>query len=125
MAHGGHVCRRTGTTVGRWSCGSAKTWASRPNPSASIADWPDAEAVAILRRVAGGRVVLVERIPRVDDDHDLAFDLQMYTMFGGGERSRHEFAALAERAGLRVDSVTEVRDGLYLIEACDGAATIG
>lgn len=84
-------------------------------------DWPDAEAVAILTRVAEAagdrRILLVERLPSEHDhDHDLAYDLQMYARFGGGGRDLDEYAALAERAGLHLHGVTELRAGRHLLE---------
>ncbi|WP_018656151.1 siderophore-interacting protein [Actinomadura flavalba] len=83
-------------------------------------DWPDAEAVAILRRVAeaarGARVVLVERLA---DDHahpDLAFDLMMYAVFGSGERDLPAYTALAAQAGLEVTGATPLGEGLHLLD---------
>ncbi|MET7640092.1 siderophore-interacting protein [Streptomyces sp. NPDC005438] len=84
-------------------------------------DWPDAEVVAILRGVAeaaGDRpVYLVERLASASDDHhDVDFDLQMYAVFGSGERDRDEFAALAARAGLELVEARPLRDTLHLVE---------
>jgi hypothetical protein len=84
-------------------------------------DWPDEEAVAILTRVAaaarGRRVVLLERLATPsDDDLTAAFDLQMYTVFGSGERDRDEFAELAGRAGLHLESATPIHANLHVIE---------
>ncbi|MFG3257917.1 SIP domain-containing protein [Streptomyces sp. NPDC048172] len=84
-------------------------------------DWPDAEATAILRRVAEAvgdrRVVLVERLVTADlDDHEAAFDLHMYAVFGSGERTREEYASLAASAGLRLDRTVRIRDGLHMLE---------
>lgn len=85
-------------------------------------DWPDAEAAAILTRVAeaarGRRVVLIERLAGVDEeeDHDTGFDLQMYALFGSGERTEADWTALASRAGLRTLGTVRLHDNLYLIE---------
>ncbi|MFC5751426.1 SIP domain-containing protein [Actinomadura rugatobispora] len=84
-------------------------------------DWPDEEAVAILTRVAeaarGRRVVVLERVATpADEAGTAAFDLQMYTVFGSGERDRDEFAALGERAGLRLESATRIHANLHAIE---------
>ena len=83
-------------------------------------DWPDAESVAILRGAAAAAgsapIHLIERLPSLDDhDHDLAFDLQLFATFGGGERDQSEYAALAAQAGLRLDRVTALTDELYLL----------
>lgn len=84
-------------------------------------DWPDAEVVAILRRVAEvageSRVVLVERIiGEHDDANDLIFDLQMHTVFASGERTERDWSALADQSGLRLTGTTQVRESLFLIE---------
>lgn len=83
-------------------------------------DWPDAECVSILRRlaVAAGPapIHLVERLPEAaDHTEDLAFDLQLYTVFGGGARSRREYATLADRAGLRLTDAVPLTDELHLL----------
>jgi NADPH-dependent ferric siderophore reductase len=82
-------------------------------------DWPDAEAKAILRRIAevagAAPIHIIERLPSADDhDHDLTFDLQLYATFGGGERTQAEYAALAEQAGMRLDQVRQLNEELYL-----------
>lgn len=85
-------------------------------------DWPDAECVAILQRLAeaasrreGARVVLVERLPEPDPhDHDLMLDLALFATFGGGERSQAEYAELASRAGLALESVEPIGAELFL-----------
>lgn len=90
-------------------------------------DWPDAEATAILARIAEavgvGRVVVVERIHPSDDpphDHDVAFDLQMHAVFGGGERTGEQYATLAQAAGLRhlaTSAVDEEMAALQFVRA--------
>ncbi|MGI5327709.1 SIP domain-containing protein [Actinomadura nitritigenes] len=86
-------------------------------------DWPDEEAATILSRAAeaaagtDARVLLIERLP--DDephDHDAIFDLKMYAVFGSGERTRDEYAAMAEHAGLRLETITRLHDTMHLIE---------
>ena len=83
-------------------------------------DWPDGAAGDILRRAASaaghdGRVVLVERI--VDDDEpNTASDLRMRVLFGGSERTREQFEALAQAAGLRLVDVVPAGMGLSLLE---------
>ncbi|MBA0050951.1 siderophore-interacting protein [Streptomyces sp. AJS327] len=84
-------------------------------------DWPDAEATAILRRVAAAaddrRVVLFERISGDHDDaQDIVFDLQMHTVFASGERTEADWAELARGAGLRLTGTTRVRENFFMIE---------
>jgi SAM-dependent methyltransferase len=88
-----------------------------------VHDWPDDAAVAILRRCAealpaGGRVLLVERVP--DPDHPtrdhVVMDLRMLVVFGARERTRAEFAELARRAGLVLTSVEDAAHGLSFVE---------
>ncbi|HLR85850.1 MAG TPA: siderophore-interacting protein [Nocardioidaceae bacterium] len=85
-------------------------------------DWPDQDAIALLRRAAeaGPRVVLVERLARPTDDHDAAFDLTMTVLFGGGERTRPQVDDLASQAGLRVISSRPVGETLHLFELAHG-----
>lgn len=83
-------------------------------------DWPDAEATAILHRVAtaaaGAPVHVVERRPTAEDhDHDLIADLQLYNVFGGGERTVDDFADLAHRVGLQLVDVRPVPEELQLL----------
>jgi 2,7-dihydroxy-5-methyl-1-naphthoate 7-O-methyltransferase len=71
-----------------------------------LADWPDAEAIALLRRCAeaarpaGGRVVVVNGV--TPGDPSGWGDLLMMVLVGGRERGRDEFTALAAAAGLTV-----------------------
>lgn len=87
-------------------------------------DWPDDDAVAILRRCAaaltgGGRVVLVERV--LDDvaaapaepGQLLASqrDLAMLLLLDAGERTASEFRALGAAAGLRTTGTAPLVPG--------------
>lgn len=72
-------------------------------------DWPDEEAVAILRRCAeaagpGGRVMVIESIGDGEVKHT-GMDLRMLALYAARERNVAEFTALAERAGLRCAAV--------------------
>lgn len=88
-----------------------------------VHDWPDAHASLIMQRCAdaarpSGRVILVERL--VDEaqphpDH-ARMDLMMLVMFGGAERTRTEFAALAAQSGLRLVDTRPIGHGLSFIE---------
>jgi hypothetical protein len=84
-------------------------------------NWPDAEAVAVLKRLAaaaeGAPIVIVERLTGgAENDADLASDLLMYAVFGAGERSADEFAALAGEAGLELVSTRQVLGALSTLE---------
>lgn len=84
-----------------------------------VHDWDDARAVALLGRVreampAHGRLFLVEPV-LAEDVADLAgqrgmlmSDLNMLVCTGGRERTRAEFAALLDAAGLRLVDVVPV-----------------
>ncbi|RII17113.1 NADPH-dependent ferric-chelate reductase [Streptomyces sp. YIM 130001] len=83
-------------------------------------DWPDAESTAILRRAAeaagAGTVALLERLAKdSDDDHEMIFDLQMYALFGSGERSQAEYTALAAEAGLVPTAAHRIHEDLHLL----------
>jgi hypothetical protein len=73
-----------------------------------IHDWDDGSAVQILRncRLAmnrKGRLLLVGVVVPEDDAHCFSklFDLNMMVMTGGRERTRAEFAALLNTAGVQ------------------------
>lgn len=83
-------------------------------------DWDDDDAVTILDccRAAvpeGGRVLVIEQPFDVTRNSDL--DLRMLVFFGGRERTRQEYEALAAKAGLRVASWRPLRDGMWLMDA--------
>jgi hypothetical protein len=89
-------------------------------------DWDDEKSIAILARIveampANATVMVVERImpDRVDRKTGLVqADLNMLVFNGGVERTRDEWARLAERAGLTVVRTTLVEDWyrFYAIE---------
>jgi O-methyltransferase/methyltransferase family protein len=91
---------------------------------AIIHDWDDERATAILRRCAeamneNGTVLVIEHdlgAPNEDPIPKLG-DLQMLVAPGGRERSREEYAALFETAGLRMSDVVPVRGGWAIFEA--------
>jgi SAM-dependent methyltransferase len=84
-------------------------------------DWNDDEARRILQRCRaslrpGGVVYLVENL--LDEDPGAALlDLSMMILTGGRERTRAEFAALLERAGLRLQKVLPTKAGVKILEA--------
>jgi hypothetical protein len=87
-------------------------------------DWPDEEAVRILancRAVMGAEatILLIERLLDEDGRHadtTLIVDLHMLAVTGGVERSRAEFASLAEAAGLTMCHVIPTGTPFHLIE---------
>jgi O-methyltransferase len=88
-----------------------------------IHDWPDERATAILRRcteAAGptGRVLVVERVVRMDGDQQelTGMDLRMLVLFGGRERVLEEFNALAGAAGLRLLVSRPTTSSYWLLE---------
>ena len=76
-------------------------------------DWDDEQSVALLRRIAAvmsdsAELLIVEMVIEGDrGDPDTApaklFDLEMMVQTGGRERSRAEYRALIEAAGLKLD----------------------
>ncbi|MGU3497601.1 methyltransferase [Mycobacterium sp. C31M] len=84
-------------------------------------DWPDAESALILRRLAEavgvGRILIVERVhDELPGADEAAFDLLMNVVFGGGERSPADYAALANTAGLRLLERTVIGAGMSVLE---------
>jgi len=87
-------------------------------------DWPDGEAVRILsncRAVMGteASILVIERLLDEDGGHadtTLMVDLHMLAVTGGVERSRAEFASLAEAAGLSMIRVMPTGTPFHLIE---------
>ncbi|RCG24492.1 DUF4440 domain-containing protein [Sphaerisporangium album] len=89
-----------------------------------IHDWPDEQAVAILRNcrdamAPGGRLLLVERvIPEGDAPHPgKVTDFTMLVVLGGRERTEAEYSALLAAAGLRLERVVDGPAGSSLLEA--------
>lgn len=91
---------------------------------AVLHDWDDAQAATILRRVAeampaDGRVLVIENvIPDGNEAHPgKLIDLEMLLLTGGRERTREEFAALLDAAGLRLARVLPTAVSVSVIEA--------
>jgi threonine dehydrogenase-like Zn-dependent dehydrogenase len=84
-----------------------------------LADWPDPEATAILRRCAeaarpDGRVVVLSGVsPGTPPGGG---DLLMMVLVGGKERSLAEFREIAARAGLVVTASGANPNGRYIVE---------
>jgi hypothetical protein len=89
-----------------------------------VHDWEDEQAIEILRvcRAAmspEATLLVIERIlepPNEGADGKFS-DLNMLVMPGGRERTEGEFAALFERAGLRLAQTAPTAAGLTVIEA--------
>ncbi len=92
-----------------------------------IHDWPDDQAVAILRRSAQaarghGRVLVVERVVTRDGDQQelTDMDLRMLLLFGSRERTLEEYSALASAAGMRPVSTRATTSSYWLLEYTPG-----
>jgi hypothetical protein len=91
---------------------------------AVIHDWPDSESVQILANVRkvlpdNGVVVLIEQL--LDEGPDPArtafSDLNMLVAPGGRERTRQEYTALLQQAGLVLDEVIPTASDMFLLVA--------
>ena len=89
-----------------------------------IHDWPDEEAVQILRNVrsAAGPQATVLLIELVIPDHDRDFpgkwvDLEMLLNLGARERTAAEYRDLLSRAGFQMTRVVETASPLSVVEA--------
>jgi hypothetical protein len=82
-------------------------------------DWPDREALAILRRCAQaarptGRVVLLNGVS--PDGTTPSPELLMMVLVGGRDRSLIEFRELARAAGLEVHAAGKQPSGRFVVE---------
>ncbi len=83
-----------------------------------LADWPDNEALAILKRCAeaalpSGRVVIVGATP---PGEDASPELLMLVLVGGKARTLDELTDLGREAGLKVEAVGRQPSGKVLVE---------
>lgn len=92
-----------------------------------IHDWPDDEAVQILRnlRAASDAHTTLLLVETVIPDHDREFigkwaDLEMLLGANGRERTAAEYRALLERAGFRMTRVVPTASPFSLVEAKPG-----
>jgi nucleotide-binding universal stress UspA family protein len=91
-----------------------------------LADWPDREALAILRRCAeaarpAGRVVVLGGVSP-DESGGPPPALLMLVLVGGKERSLTEFRELARAAGLEVQAAERQSSGRFVVECRPTAA---
>jgi 2,7-dihydroxy-5-methyl-1-naphthoate 7-O-methyltransferase len=85
-----------------------------------LADWPDPEALAILRRCAEaapptGRVVVIGGVSP-DQGRSPSPELLMMVLVGGKNRSLAEFRELASAAGLEVYGTGRQPSGRFVVE---------
>lgn len=87
-------------------------------------DWTDEESAAILANVRkairpGGRIAIIEAIlPESIEAHPgYLMDVNMMVMTGGRERSAADFAALLERTGFALESVTATPTPMGVVQA--------
>jgi 2,7-dihydroxy-5-methyl-1-naphthoate 7-O-methyltransferase len=83
-----------------------------------LADWPDREALALLRRCAeaarpAGRVVV---LGGVSPDEAAPPELLMLVLVGGKVRTLSEFRELARAAGLDVRATGRQASGRFVVE---------
>jgi 2,7-dihydroxy-5-methyl-1-naphthoate 7-O-methyltransferase len=85
-----------------------------------LSDWPDQQAVAILRRCAdaarpSGRVAVIDGVSP-DGGSGADPELLMMVLVGGRGRTLTEFRALARQAGLEVSATGSRRSGRLTVE---------
>jgi 2,7-dihydroxy-5-methyl-1-naphthoate 7-O-methyltransferase len=83
-----------------------------------LADWPDAEATALLRRCAeaarpNGKVIVLSG---VDSGPVADPDLLMLVLVGGKSRTLAEFREMAARAGLAIQAADRLPSGRFIVE---------
>jgi hypothetical protein len=81
-------------------------------------DWPDREAVAILKRCAeaarpAGRVVVLKSVGPGGAPHRLEIEM---VLLGGKHRSAAEFGELARESGLEVVAAGQQANGYFVVE---------
>jgi hypothetical protein len=118
--------------AGRWSSTAGSFFESVPPADAYLLkwilhDWSDDECVAILTRcreslAPGGVVLVVELVlDRPGHERQAAFmDINMMVGLGGRERTEAQFAALFERAGLRLTRTLDTGTPQSILEAVAG-----
>jgi hypothetical protein len=88
-----------------------------------IHDWPDVESVKILSAIrrampANARVLIIETVvPDAPGPHlSKELDIAMMALPGGMERTREEYASLAEKSGLRLERVVDTLSPSSILE---------
>jgi len=85
-----------------------------------LTDWPDREAMTILRRCAEaarprGRIVVLSGVSP-DESGPPSPALLMMVLVGGRERSLAEFRELARAAGLEVQAAERQTSGRFVVD---------
>jgi len=87
-------------------------------------DWPDERAGLILENchqamVPGSTLLIVEMVVPPGNEPSAAklLDLEMLVITGGRERREEEFRALLSAAGLSLDRLLPIGQGLFILEA--------
>ena len=81
-------------------------------------DWPDREALAILRRCTeaarpSGRVVVLKSVGPDEQPKDITIEA---VLLGGRQRTLTEFTELARKAGLKVIAAGQQPSGYYVVQ---------
>jgi O-methyltransferase domain len=89
-----------------------------------IHDWPDTEAVTILKAVGqaappGATLFLIETIVPQDPEPDWSkvLDIHMLTLLGGKQRTLKEYGALLRQADFELKEEIDTKTGISIIEA--------
>ena len=87
-------------------------------------DWSDAQSAEILTNIRsaikpGGRLAIIETVlpEEVGPSPGYLMELNMMVMTGGRERSEAAFAALLDRTGFRLESVTPTPVPMSIVQA--------
>ena len=89
-----------------------------------VHDWPEAQALAILRNCAkamtpDSRLLILELVLRADGTQQYgSSDIWMLVLLGGAERTAREYGTLLAKAGLRMTQVISTTTSVSIIEAC-------
>jgi len=88
-----------------------------------LADWPDQEATALLRRLAeaAGQTGRVMILGGVTPDEKPSPELLMLVLVGGKSRTLSEFKILAKEAGLLVRASGQLPSGRYTVDCVASA----
>jgi SAM-dependent methyltransferase len=91
--------------------------------SHTLHNWPDAEALAILRNCrnalpAGGKVLVLEAVINEGNEPDWGklMDLEMLMMFGGRDRTSRELSQLFREARFELTRVIPTRSTTSIVE---------
>jgi len=89
-----------------------------------IHDWPDADALAILKAIrhaapVGATLLIIERlIPDEPGPHPAkVMDVAMLALAGGKQRTREQYASLLDRVGFALERVIDTGAEIVILEA--------